>query len=412
MPWPNMPRNSTTGARPRPHGGQADRRPRRDAIDVCSTAMREVPREAFVERFRGIRLRGRPAADRQGQTISQPYIVALMIEAAEVKPGERVLEIGAGSGYAAAVLSRIAGRVYTIERHAALAETAREAIGAASAIATSRCATATAPWAGRRRRRSMRSSWRRADRRFRRPCDGSSKIGGRLVIPVGALGTRATAREGRARRRERSSTRRISAPSCSCRWSASRAGRSGRAGDDVQAKHGRRRCVRARPPICCARRPSRCPISTIRHSADCSTGSRARAWCCSARRPTARRNSTARGRRSRAGSSSAHGFTIVAVEADWPDAAAIDRYVRHKAPSGGDRAAVPALSDLDVAQRRGARLRRLAARAQRRRRSGAPGRLLRARHLQYERLDRAPCSTISTRSIPKPPGWRASAMAA
>ena len=57
-----------------------------------------------------------------------------------------------------------------------------------------------------------------------------------------------------------------------------------------------------------------------------------------------------------------HGFTIVAVEADWPDAAAIDRYVRHKAPSGGDRAGVSPLPDLDVAQRRGARFRRLAAR--------------------------------------------------
>src|SRR5690606_24816348 len=57
------------------------------------------------------------------QTISQPFIVAAMIEAAEVKPSDRVLEIGAGSGYAAAVLSRIARNVIAIERHQGLADT-------------------------------------------------------------------------------------------------------------------------------------------------------------------------------------------------------------------------------------------------------------------------------------------------
>src|SRR5690242_15807189 len=61
----------------------------------------------------------------ENQTISQPYIVALMIEAAEIKPGDRVFEVGTGSGYAAAVMSRIADRVYTIERHASLGESAR-----------------------------------------------------------------------------------------------------------------------------------------------------------------------------------------------------------------------------------------------------------------------------------------------
>ena len=60
----------------------------------------------------------------EGQTISQPYIVALMIEAAGVKPGERVLDVGTGSGYAAAVLSRIAESAYSIERHRLLADEA------------------------------------------------------------------------------------------------------------------------------------------------------------------------------------------------------------------------------------------------------------------------------------------------
>ena len=86
-------------------------------------ALRRVQREAFVEPgFEEFAYEDNPLPIGEGQTISQPYIVALMIELAEVKPGDAVLEVGAGSGYAAAVMSRIANRVYAIERHASLAE--------------------------------------------------------------------------------------------------------------------------------------------------------------------------------------------------------------------------------------------------------------------------------------------------
>ncbi|GGC33706.1 hypothetical protein GCM10011371_21400 [Novosphingobium marinum] len=89
-------------------------------------AMREVPREAFVpEALAASAYDDSPLPIDEGQTISQPYIVALMIEAASPEAGDRVLEVGAGSGYAAAVLSRIAGTVFAIERHATLAEAAR-----------------------------------------------------------------------------------------------------------------------------------------------------------------------------------------------------------------------------------------------------------------------------------------------
>lgn len=88
-------------------------------------AMRDVPRELFVaEEIRDFAYEDGPLPIEAGQTISQPYIVALMIHAAGVAPGSRVLEIGAGSGYAAAVLSRIAGEVIAIERHGALADLA------------------------------------------------------------------------------------------------------------------------------------------------------------------------------------------------------------------------------------------------------------------------------------------------
>lgn len=89
-------------------------------------AMRGVPREAFVEPgFEKFAYEDGPLPIGEGQTVSQPYIVALMIEAAELKPGCRVLEVGAGSGYAAAVMSRIAEHVHAIERHSKLGEAAR-----------------------------------------------------------------------------------------------------------------------------------------------------------------------------------------------------------------------------------------------------------------------------------------------
>ena len=67
----------------------------------------------------------RPLPIEDNQTISQPFIVALMAEAAELKPSDRVLEIGTGSGYGAAVLGCIADEVWTVERHQALADQAR-----------------------------------------------------------------------------------------------------------------------------------------------------------------------------------------------------------------------------------------------------------------------------------------------
>ena len=92
-------------------------------------AFRSVPREAFVAPDQaGLAYGDHPLPIEAGQTISQPYIVALMIEAAGIGPGDTVLEVGAGSGYAAAVISRIAGRVVAIERQAELVAVAAERI--------------------------------------------------------------------------------------------------------------------------------------------------------------------------------------------------------------------------------------------------------------------------------------------
>lgn len=90
-------------------------------------AMQAVPRELFVRPGSQDRAYADDALPiLAGQTISQPYIVAWMIEQAHVSPGAKVLEIGTGSGYAAAVLAEIAGQVFTIERHGKLAREAEE----------------------------------------------------------------------------------------------------------------------------------------------------------------------------------------------------------------------------------------------------------------------------------------------
>jgi len=94
-------------------------------------AMRAVPREAFVpEALREQACADRPLPIGADQTISQPYIVARMAEALQLRGGERVLEIGSGSGYAAAVLARLAAEVHTVERIAMLAERAQRTLAA------------------------------------------------------------------------------------------------------------------------------------------------------------------------------------------------------------------------------------------------------------------------------------------
>lgn len=92
-------------------------------------AMASVPRERFVpEDEADEAYDDHPLPIGRGQTISQPYVVAVMAEAAEVGPMDRVLEVGTGSGYGAAVLGQLAGGVWTLERHAPLAARAERVL--------------------------------------------------------------------------------------------------------------------------------------------------------------------------------------------------------------------------------------------------------------------------------------------
>lgn len=151
-------------------------------------AMRSVPREAFVAA--GLRDRAyddTPLSIGTGQTISQPYIVALMLEAAAIGPGDRVLEVGAGSGYAAAVAARLAAQVDAVERHAALAASARErlnSLGCANVAVHE--ADGSVGWpAGAPYDAIVVSA---AGPHVPAPLREQLAIGGRLVMPVGERG--------------------------------------------------------------------------------------------------------------------------------------------------------------------------------------------------------------------------------
>ena len=93
-------------------------------------AMLRVPRHEFApERYRDQAYEDHPLPIGEGQTISQPYIVARMLEALAIMPTNKVLEVGTGSGYLTALLAELAAQVVSVERHAVLADAARELLG-------------------------------------------------------------------------------------------------------------------------------------------------------------------------------------------------------------------------------------------------------------------------------------------
>lgn len=117
-------------ARDRAHMIQDQIRRRGITDERLLRALGQVPRERFLPPdARALAYRDRALAIGSGQTISQPFMVAAMTDALELEGDERVLEVGTGSGYQAAVLARVAREVYTVERHAELAEEAGAVLG-------------------------------------------------------------------------------------------------------------------------------------------------------------------------------------------------------------------------------------------------------------------------------------------
>ncbi|MEQ1577522.1 MAG: protein-L-isoaspartate(D-aspartate) O-methyltransferase [Hyphomicrobium sp.] len=149
-------------------------------------AMRKVPRELFVPNdLKDEAYEDTPLPIGQGQTISQPYIVAFMIEALALRGGEKVLEIGAGSGYAAAVLSEIAREVFTIERIGQLAETAADNLSKAKCKNVHvRHADGTEGWADEAPFDAILVSAGAPG--IPKTLQRQLAVGGRMVVPVGS----------------------------------------------------------------------------------------------------------------------------------------------------------------------------------------------------------------------------------
>jgi protein-L-isoaspartate(D-aspartate) O-methyltransferase len=150
-------------------------------------AMRKVPRHLFVaEGLRDIAYTDGPLPIGEEQTISQPYIVALMTELLGLKRGEKVLEIGTGSGYQAAILAEIAKEVYTIEIICPLAEKAEKRLKEMEyKNITVRCADGYQGW--REHAPFDGVIVTAAPDHIPQPLVDQLKIGGKLVIPVGDL---------------------------------------------------------------------------------------------------------------------------------------------------------------------------------------------------------------------------------
>jgi len=161
----------------------------RDHYQICDgrvlEAMRRVPRHAFVPEA----LQGRAYGDHAlpiggSQTISQPYIVARMTELLEINAESRVLEIGAGSGYQTAILAKVAGQVYSIERIANLARDAQSRIRQLNIYnATVKCFDGTLGWAANAPYDAILVA--AGGPTVPGPLVAQLKVGGRLVVPVG-----------------------------------------------------------------------------------------------------------------------------------------------------------------------------------------------------------------------------------
>ncbi|MEA3051826.1 MAG: hypothetical protein QOG72_729 [Sphingomonadales bacterium] len=289
-------------------------------------AFREVPRERFVpEAVHDLAYEDGPLPIEAEQTISQPYIVALMIEAAEVAPGDRVLEIGAGSGYAAAVMSRIAAQVVAVERHRLLVELARarmERLGYGNVRIVEGDGTGGLPDEAPFEAILCAASGSHVPEALRLQL----AIGGILVMPVGEPNSiqklvKVTRRGEEDFEESDLGPVRFVPLIGTHGWTDSDRGDPRPAPELIAA---------AAEPLPKAEDPAfagafdRFAGARVVLLGEASHGTSEfyRARASVTRRLIER-----------------HGFNIVAVEADWPDAANIDRYVRHRPRRDGEEAA-------------------------------------------------------------------------
>jgi len=286
-------------------------------------AFQAVPREEFVpENMREFAYRDGPLPIGEGQTISQPYIVAAMIDAAEIGRDDRVLEVGAGSGYAAAVISRIASEVFAIERHGVLA---REGAERVAALGYGNCEIVAGDGLEGLPEHAPFDAILVAARgeEVPRALKEQLEIGGKLIMPVGGEDVqqlRCVTRTGQA-----SWDSHDIAP---VRFVPLLPGAVPEDGGRAASNHRPAR-AKALPELIAEHAIPLQPIEDegfagafdrfadkrVVMLGECSHGTREfyEARAAITRRFVER-----------------HGFTIVAAEADWPDAAVLDRAIRHK----------------------------------------------------------------------------------
>lgn len=293
-------------------------------------AMRAVPREHFVgETVAEFAYEDSALPIEEGQTISQPYIVAAMIEAAEVRPGDRVLEVGAGSGYAAAVMGQIAAQVFAIERHEALGRLAADrmnALGYGNVDVRIGDGTRGLPDEAPFDAILVAAGGPEVPQMLKEQLE----IGGHLVIPVGGSGNQKLCKVTRL------SATRYEEENLGAVMFVPLIGEQGWRED------GRRAASNHVPG---AARKESLP-EMIAEAAEDLPGFDDPAFGRLFERFADRRvvllgeasHGTSEFYRARAAITrhliEHHGFTIVAVEADWPDAATVDRYVRDRPASG------------------------------------------------------------------------------
>lgn len=293
-------------------------------------AFRRVPREEFLDpELREFAYRDSPLPIGRGQTISQPYIVALMAQAAEIEADDRVLEIGAGSGYAAAVLGELAEKVVTIDRHPELVRTARqrlERLGYDQVRAEAGDGTLGFPAAAPYDAILVAAG----GPEIPAPLLDQLAPGGRLVIPVGTTRTlqqlvrvRKDAATGELRREELGGVRFVPLVG-EAGWGETESAEEDEDDEDRPASPDRltetlRRAARELPPVDEVESDHLADLLGRIGDARVVLLGEATHGTSEFYRLRARITRELLERR---------GFSIVAVEADWPDASALDRYVR------------------------------------------------------------------------------------
>ena len=252
-------------------------------------AMLAVPRERFIPNAMAeFAYEDSPLPIEEGQTISQPYIVAAMIEAAEISPGDRVLEVGTGSGYAAAVIAQIAGKVYAIERHEALGRAASDRFDALGYDNIEvRVGDGTKGWPEAARFDAILV----AAGGPHVPCALKDQLaaGGRLVIPVGDDRDQKLLKVTRTTETEFAEENLGSVAFVPLIGAQGWAEDGSRAASNHKPGHSRRQSV----PEMIAEAAEDLPGFDDPAFGVCSIAGPIGGSCCSARRATARRNSTA-----------------------------------------------------------------------------------------------------------------------